>query len=109
MGITKTKGFSLKTIDRADLFKALGHPARLSIIEMLVNTPNCINSEIVDEIPLAQPTISKHLAELKNAGLIQGNILDKNICYCINIERWNQLKELIQNFSEQVETKNLSC
>lgn len=109
MGITKTTGFSHTTIDGAELFKALGHPARLAIIKILVNTPNCINSEIVEEIPLAQPTISKHLAELKNAGLIQGTIVGKNICYCINPARWNVLDELIQNFSKQVKTKNLRC
>ncbi len=109
MGITKTKGFSKKTIDMAEVLKALGHPARLAIMEYLAQRTSCICNDIVDEIPLAQPTISRHLSELKKAGLIKGVIEGKNICYCINENRWNELKVLIMNLSVQLDTMNKCC
>ena len=74
MGITKTDGFTKEINQTADILKVLGHPARLAIIEHLAKSPSCICNDIVDEIPLAQPTISRHLSELKRVGLIQGTI-----------------------------------
>ena len=98
MGITKTKGFSDDIISVSEILKVLGHPARLTILQYLVNQPSCICGDIVAAIPLAQPTISRHLSELKKVGLIQGTIQGKNICYCIdervfqkNIQFLNQL------------------
>ena len=99
MGITKTEGFTSKVTDTALIFKALGHPARLAIMEFLAMSPSCICNDIVDQIPLAQPTISRHLTELKNAGLIQGTIEGKNMCYCINEKRWAELKKHINQFN----------
>jgi DNA-binding transcriptional ArsR family regulator len=84
MGITKTAGFTLEQIELAILAKAIGHPARIAIIEYLLKTDSCICGDIVNELPLAQPTVSQHLKELKNAGLIKGNIEGTAICYCIN-------------------------
>ena len=99
MGITKIDGFDYDTIIMAEMIKAIGHPARLSILKYLVNTPNCICNDIVDELPLAQPTISRHLTELKKVGLIQGNIKGKNICYCINKKNWLKVKAAIDEIN----------
>jgi DNA-binding transcriptional ArsR family regulator len=98
MGITKMDGFSVTINDTALLLKALGHPARLSIIAYLIKSPSCICNEIVSQIPLTQPTISRHLAELKKVGLIKGTIKGKNVCYCINEERWSELKSILDQF-----------
>lgn len=91
MGITKTIGFSEEINTMAEILKALGHPARLSIMQFLANSPSCICNDIVMELPLAQPTISRHLSELKKVGLIQGEISGKNICYCINSQKWQEV------------------
>jgi len=84
MGATKTEHFTDKQNQIATIAKALGHPARIAIIEYLLKVNDCICSDIVNELPLAQPTVSQHLKELKNAGLIKGNIEGTSICYCIN-------------------------
>jgi len=81
MGITKTAGFTIEQNELAILAKAIGHPARIAIIEYLLKTDSCICGDIVKELPLAQPTVSQHLKELKNAGLIKGNIEGTSICY----------------------------
>lgn len=93
MGATKTDHFTERQNQIATIAKALGHPARIAIIEHLLKVNACICSDIVDELPLAQPTVSQHLKELKNAGLIQGNIEGNSICYCINEKTFNILKE----------------
>lgn len=100
MGITKTSGFSNRIVKMADTLKVLGHPARLSIMEYLANTPNCVGNDLVDEFPLAQPTISRHLSELKRVGLIKGTITGKNICYCIDSAAWSAFKEEIERISQ---------
>ena len=64
-----------------------------------MNSPSCICSDIVDQIPLAQPTISRHLSELKKVGLIQGTVMGNNICYCINENKWKELKNSIEAFN----------
>lgn len=84
MGATKTEHFTEKQNAIATLAKALGHPARIAIIEYLLKVDACICGDIVDELPLAQPTVSQHLKELKNAGLIKGNIEGNSVCYCID-------------------------
>ncbi|MGH1386850.1 ArsR/SmtB family transcription factor [Kordia sp.] len=91
MGITKTTGFSEEVNTMSEVLKALGHPARLSIMHYLAKSPSCICNDIVMELPLAQPTISRHLSELKKVGLIQGEITGKNICYCINLKKWQEV------------------
>ncbi|RZJ92690.1 MAG: ArsR family transcriptional regulator [Chryseobacterium sp.] len=93
MGATKTDYFTDQQNKIAVIAKALGHPARIAIIEYLLKVNACICSDIVDELPLAQPTISQHLKELKNAGLIKGSIEGTSICYCINEETFSLLKE----------------
>ena len=84
MGASKKDFFSETQNELATLFKALSHPARVAIIEYLLKVDTCICGDIVNELPLAQPTVSQHLKELKNAGIIKGSIEGTSICYCIN-------------------------
>ena len=84
MGATKTDHFTEQQNTIATVAKALGHPARIAIIEYLVKVNSCITGDIVNELPLAQPTVSQHLKELKNAGLIKGSIEGNSVCYCID-------------------------
>ena len=84
MGATKTEYFTDKQNQIANIAKALGHPARIAIIEYLMTVNECICGDIVNELPLAQPTVSQHLKELKNAGIIKGNTEGNSICYCID-------------------------
>ncbi len=84
MGATKTAHFTDQQNRIATIAKALGHPARIAIIEHLIKVNECICGDIVNELPLAQPTVSQHLKELKNAGIIKGNIEGNSICYCID-------------------------
>lgn len=84
MGATKTDHFSDRQNQIAIIAKALGHPARIAIIEYLMKVNECICGDIVNELPLAQPTVSQHLKELKNAGIIKGSIEGNAVCYCIN-------------------------
>ncbi|MCC2599439.1 MULTISPECIES: ArsR/SmtB family transcription factor [unclassified Sphingobacterium] len=93
MGASKTDHFTEEQNQIAIVAKALGHPARIAIIEYLLKVNACICNDIVDELPLAQSTISQHLKELKNAGLIKGEIEGNSICYCINETTFNVLKE----------------
>ncbi len=105
MGITKTESFTTTQNELAILAKAMGHPARIAIIQYLLKTESCICGDIVNELPLAQPTVSQHLKELKNAGLIKGNIEGTSICYCINEVGFNRLKSFFQNINEYLSTK----
>ena len=109
MGITKTDGFSEKVNHMAEVLKALGHPARLSIMQYLAASPSCICNDLVDELPLAQPTISRHLSELKKVGLIQGTISGKNICYCIDQEALQGVTDLINEMSATLSHSNSCC
>ncbi|MCU7618724.1 metalloregulator ArsR/SmtB family transcription factor [Chryseobacterium sp. PBS4-4] len=97
MGATKTEHFTEKQNLIANIAKALGHPARIAIIEYLMKVNECICGDIVNELPLAQPTVSQHLKELKNAGLIKGNIEGTSICYCIDEKTFDLLKDYFSN------------
>jgi ArsR family transcriptional regulator, arsenate/arsenite/antimonite-responsive transcriptional repressor len=99
MGATKTANFTETQNQLATIAKALGHPARVAILEFLLQTNKCICGDIVQEIPLAQPTISQHLKELKNAGLIKGNIEGTAICYCIDEAVFAKFQQLLGVFS----------
>ena len=109
MGITKTEGFDLRVTQRAELFKAIGHPGRLAILEFLAQSPSCICNDIVHEIPLAQPTISRHLAELKKVGLIKGKTEGKNICYCIDEETWQEVQSAIGEMTTMIKRYKKNC
>lgn len=98
MGATKTEHFTNKQIELAALTKALGHPARIAIVEYLLKQNTCIVNDIVDQLPLAQPTISQHLKELKAVGLIKGSIDGPRVCYCIDVKKWQAAQALLNNF-----------
>ncbi len=83
--------------------KALGHPARLFILEFLESQSCCFVGNIVDELPMAQSTVSQHLKELKDAGLIQGSIEPPRVRYCVNRENWEEAKALFQGFFKEAE------
>lgn len=109
MGITKTEGFSSEVKEVADLLKAIGHPARWAIMEFLAVQNSCICNDIVHHIPLAQPTISRHLSELKKVGLIQGTSEGKNLFYCINKEKWQFLLNVLYNINDNMHNINQCC
>lgn len=109
MGITKTEFFTQKQNDTALLMKALGHPARIAIIEYLMSVDVCICGDIVNELTLAQPTVSQHLKELKNAGLIKGNISGNAICYCIDETAIDKLRAYFGGISDNLEKKKNMC
>ncbi len=95
MGATKSIAFSAKDNDIAKIAKAISHPARVAILKILLKRQACICGEIVDELPLSQSTISQHLKELKEAGLIKGEIEGVKICYCIDEKQWKQAQLLL--------------
>lgn len=109
MGATKTEHFTDKQNAIATLAKALGHPARVAIIEHLIKVDTCICGDIVNELPLAQPTVSQHLKELKNAGLIKGTIEGNAICYCIDEKALTKLQSYFVNISDKLEKKKNNC
>ena len=109
MGITKTSGFASETNEIANILKALGHPARIAIIDYLLKVDSCICGDIVNELPLAQPTISQHLKELKNAGLIKGNYEGASICYCINEVGFEKIKSFFEKTTTHIEKNRSKC
>lgn len=98
MGITKTEIFTEQQNQLAIMLKALAHPARIAILQHIIKANACICGDLVDELGLAQATISQHLKELKTAGIIQGTIEGVSVCYCINPEVWGGLKEQLGAF-----------
>lgn len=106
MGATKTDSFTERQNELATMLKALGHPARMAIIDYLLKVNACIGNEIVNEIPLAQPTVSQHLRELKNAGLIKGNIEGNAVCYCLNEEAFAKLSAEFHEIVEKIKKGN---
>lgn len=109
MGATKTDYFTDQQNEMAILTKALGHPARIAIIEYLIQADSCICGDIVNHLPLAQPTVSQHLKELKNAGWIKGNIEGTSVCYCINEEALETLQSYFAAISSKLEYKKNNC
>jgi len=109
MGLTKTEIFSDKQNKLATLFKALGHPARVAILQHIIKSNTCICGDLVDELGLAQPTISQHLKELKNAGLIQGTIEGTSVCYCIDPKVWKQCKVALDSFFVSYDNSDKCC
>ena len=101
MGVTKTNLFTKEQNDIAKLAKAIGHPARIAILQQMLNTNSCINSQLVKELGLAQATISQHLKELKNMGIIKGTIDGTSMSYCIHPENWTNIKETFNQLFNQ--------
>jgi len=98
MGITKTQIFDQRQNELAQLFKKLGHPARIAILQYISKQESCICNDLVEEIGLAQATISQHLKELKSIGLLKGEIEGKSMCYCIDVDKWNELQQNLNLF-----------
>ena len=98
MGVTKTDIHTDEQNEVSDFAKVIGHPARVAILQHLFRINNCCCGDLVEEIGLAQPTISRHLKELKHLGLIKGNIEGTSVCYCIDVENWNKMKQALLPF-----------
>lgn len=109
MGASKTEYFTAKQNELANLAKAIAHPARLAIIEYLLKVNSCICNDIVNELPLAQPTISQHLRELKNVGLIKGSIEGNAICYCLDEKGFEKIQAFFSHITTKLEKNKNSC
>ena len=109
MGITKTEHFSEEQNELAILAKAIGHPARIAIIQHLIKVNSCICGDIVNELPLAQPTVSQHLKELKNAGLIKGSFEGNAICYCLDEKGFHKIRGFFNQVNTYLENKKNQC
>lgn len=100
MGLTKTEIFTEEQNRIAAIAKVIGHPARVAILQYLVEKNSCVCGELVDEIGLAQPTISQHLKELKKIGILKGNIEGTSVCYCIDQSVLGEIKSVFTHFFE---------
>ncbi|SEJ48341.1 transcriptional regulator, ArsR family [Dyadobacter koreensis] len=100
MGVTKTQVFTEKQNRIADLAKALAHPARIAIIQHLLKEKSCVCGDLVEVLPLAQATVSQHLKELKNIGILHGEINPPRVCYCINETVWLEAKAIFGEIFE---------
>ncbi|WP_020569703.1 ArsR/SmtB family transcription factor [Neolewinella persica] len=109
MGLTKTDAYTPDQIRIAELCKAIGHPARVAILQKLLTVECCISRDFSDEIDLSQPTISRHLQELKTVGLIAGTIEGTSVSYCINPERWREVQGFINGLFELYGKENNCC
>lgn len=101
MGLTKTEMFTEQQNEISLIAKVFGHPARVAILQYLFKINSCVCGDLVNEIGLAQPTISQHLKELKNLGLIKGNVEGVSVCYCIHTENWTAIKAVMNEFLNQ--------
>ena len=109
MGASNTESFTKRQNEIAGIMKALAHPARVAIIDYLLKTDSCICGDIVNELPLAQPTVSQHLKELKNAGLIKGNIEGNAICYCINENTFSKFQHFLSDITLKINKQKKDC
>jgi DNA-binding transcriptional ArsR family regulator len=105
----KSPDYSSSANTLAAFAKAMGHPARVTILQLLLKKKSCICGSIVDELPLSQSTVSQHLKELKEAGLIKGEIEGVSVCYCINEKVWNQAAQLMQSFFSETSKQSSCC
>lgn len=109
MGVSRTDLFSDRQNALATAAKAFSHPARIAIIEYLLQANACINGDLVQELGLAQATISQHLRELKDIGIIQGTIEGARISYCINPARWNEIQQQFDHIFKRLDTSKDCC
>lgn len=101
--MAKKELFSAELQETAQLFKALGHPARLAILKYLADSKICITGDISNELPLSRTTVNQHLQELKNINLIQGDIDGVKRNYCINPKTLNKLQKNIGKYFNKIE------
>jgi ArsR family transcriptional regulator len=109
MGTTKSEFFTDDQNRFASIAKSLGHPARIAIIEYLLTANTCVCGDIVNELPLAQATISQHLKDLRESGLIKGEIEGKNTCYCINPDTFDEFKIIFEGLIGKVQNQQSCC
>jgi DNA-binding transcriptional ArsR family regulator len=109
MGATKSYEFSVKENKIAKIAKALAHPARIAILNLLAKRQTCVCGDIVDELPLSQSTVSQHLKELKEAGLITGEIEGAKVCYCIDEKEWKAAHGVINQLFEVYKSGGKCC
>jgi DNA-binding transcriptional ArsR family regulator len=109
MGISKTEEFTIKQNKIATYAKALAHPARVAILQTLIKKQSCMCGDIVEELPLSQSTVSQHLKELKEAGIIKGDIEGAKVCYCIDEQAWKSAKEYLQTLFDSYQNKSNCC
>ncbi|WKK60124.1 helix-turn-helix transcriptional regulator [Sphingobacterium sp. BN32] len=109
MGTTKTEMYKDEQNRLASLLKVLGHPARIAILQHIINQKACICNDLVEELGLAQATISQHLKELKSIGIIQGTIDGKSVCYCIDESVWKDFQKEFNAFFNQEVKVNRCC
>lgn len=108
MGASKTEHFTEEQNEMAKIAKALAHPARIAILEHLLKVNECICGDIVSELPLAQATVSQHLKEMKNAGIIKGTIDGNSVCYCADEKTIEILHLYFKEISTQL-SERISC
>jgi DNA-binding transcriptional ArsR family regulator len=109
MGLTRTELFTESQNEMASLAKALAHPARVAIIEHLLKIDACINSHLVEELGLAQATVSQHLRELKSIGIVQGTIEGVSVSYCIDPKRWHEIEKLFAGLFSRYSSTGKNC
>ncbi len=109
MGKTKETNYTKKQVNLADYSRALAHPARIAILEYMVEYPGCICKDIISELDLSQATISQHLKVLKETNLIQGEIDGPTVCYCIRPNIWADMQKLFTRFFETTISKSDCC
>lgn len=109
MATHKRAEFTIKENELASFAKALSHPARIAILKTIATHNTCICGEIVEVLPLAQSTVSQHLKELLNAGLIEGTVDGPKSCYCINWKTFNKFSESFNSFFNKAKAMNESC
>lgn len=109
MGATKAEEFSVKDNRVSKYAKALSHPARVAILKLLIKKQACICGDIVEELPLSQSTVSQHLKELKEAGLIKGDIEGTKVCYCINEDEWKAAQSYLTELFSSYKPIASSC
>ena len=109
MGLTKTEEFTVKDNKIAKYAKALAHPARVAILQLLIKKQACICGDIVDELPLSQSTVSQHLKELKEAGLIKGDIEGVKVCYCIDEKAIAKLRDYFAHVAVELGNDKTNC
>lgn len=109
MGTTKTEDYSVKEMSISKYAKAFSHPARIAILNVLLKRQSCICGAIVEELPLSQSTVSQHLKELKEVGLIKGDIEGASVCYCIDEKAWNTAKKQLNQLFDNVNVSGKCC
>ncbi len=109
MAYPKNKEYDIDTEELARFAKAMGHPARISILRFLASMDSCFFGDICQELPIAKATVSQHLTELKNAGLIRGEIEPPKVRYCIDRENWEKANKVFRQFFSNIQPKDVCC